>query len=326
MNCQRALSVTMYIGSLVLFTAGCPSAAVYRNARILDPGQSRVGVSVKPSINSMSAPSEGGVSSEPLNYALPGVVPEMSYHVGVAENVEVGGRVAPGALYAELDTKLRLIGSDDDQLHFALQPAVGVQPLMFAIGAQATLPAIMTYEFNDLLALSGWGYGRYYHMRPVIGGGSDAIMNSVGAGVGLGLEVHGDSFYFMPALDASSTFTFAGNSFDNYMRNDALMVGLSFGWHGDLLRDIWETVKGIDGKVDKVDQKVDQVDEKVDRLEEKVDEGFGRIEGKLDKLVDDQGESTTPADEASKGDAPAEEAARSEARADPFDSYATHAS
>ena len=54
---------------------------------------------------------------------VPGLIPELTYHIGVTEDVEFGGRVALGFGYGELDLKYRF--HDSDGLHLAVAPALG---------------------------------------------------------------------------------------------------------------------------------------------------------------------------------------------------------
>ncbi|MBN2360841.1 MAG: hypothetical protein JXR83_15405 [Deltaproteobacteria bacterium] len=256
--------------SLIAIATGCPSAAIHRTARTLDPGQSELSATANVGLTGFSAPTSEGTPSSSLNFAMPGVVPVLSYHLGVVDNFEVGANVSPLTLSIDLDTKWRMVRLFDNRLSIALQPTVGLNALLLAWGATGTLPLIATFDITDMFSISGWGYGRAGQIR-MVPGGTDTSVTSVGAGLGAGVEVRGDSFFMMPMIEANSGFNFFGNRFDSYLRTDVIQVGVAIGYHGDLLRIM--------------DRKLDKIDGKVDRLEKKVDDGFERIDQKLDAIA-----------------------------------------
>ncbi len=273
------------LSSLVLLAAACPSAAVHRTARVLEQGHSDVALTFRPTIANVSTPVEGGGTySQP--FALPGIVPDFSYHVGVLEHLELGGRISPIAGMAELDAKIRLMGDDDSQFHLALQPALGLQTLFFMVGGQATLPLIATFELHEMVSLTGYTYAKAGHMGDILDLGTNLTMTNLGGGLGGGIELHGDDFYFMPYVDASTTATFSNNRTEDFMRTDALIAGISVGWHGDILHRIEDKIdrldKGMtaafedtnahmDERFDSLEENIDGIDKKVDGLEEKIE-------------------------------------------------------
>jgi len=268
-NTQTTLTavalVTLAIGT------GCPSAAIHRTARTLDPGQSEIAATANIGLTGLSMPASNGAPAVSSTTVLPGLVPVLSYHMGVIDNVEFGANISPLTLSIDLDGKWRVARLFDNRLHIALQPTVGLQGLLFAWGANGTLPVIATFDITDMFSVSSWGYGRAGQVRSVVGGSSDFTITSIGAGVGAGVELRGDSFFVMPLIEANTGFNFFGNTFDQYMRTDVVQFGVSIGYHGDLLR--------------LMNRKLDKIDSKVDRLEHKVDDGFERIDQKLDTMV-----------------------------------------
>lgn len=255
--------------ALVATAAGCPSAAIHRTARTLDPGQSEIAATANVGLTGFSAPASNGAPATSATMALPGVVPVLSYHMGVFENFEFGANISPLTLSIDLDSKWRVARLFDNRLHIALQPTVGLNALLLAWGASGTLPVIATFDITDMFSVSGWGYGRAGQIR-MVPGSSDYSVTSIGAGLGAGIELRGDSFFVMPLVEANTGFNFFGNNFSTYMRTDVVQFGVAIGYHGDLLR--------------LMNRKLDKIDGKVDRLEKKVDDGFERIENKLDAM------------------------------------------
>ncbi|MFH1809095.1 MAG: hypothetical protein ABIJ09_10145 [Pseudomonadota bacterium] len=275
---QTMALIAMLLG---LLTSACPSAAIHRTARTLDPGQSELSATANVGFTRIASPASNGTLSTTSSLVLPGVVPVLSYHMGVIDGVEMGANISPLTLSLGLDTKVRVARLLDNHLLLAVQPGVDLQGLVMAWGASGTLPFIATYELNDMVSFTGYGYLKAGTLA-VIGTGSDAMMNSVGGGVGSGIELRGDSFFVMPLVEINTTASFTGNSFNQYMRSDVLQVGISIGYHGDLLRIM--------------NRKLDTIDAKVDHLEHKVDDRFDRIDRTLDGLgASDGAASSAPA-------------------------------
>lgn len=260
--------------TLTLIGSACMTPGVYRSARVLEKGHSDLSVAIHPSANSISSYQSDGKKGPASTMLEPGLSPDFSYHVGVSQNVELGARVQPLIGFLEFDSKVRLIGDDDSQFHLALQPAIGVQPLLAFFSAQATLPVLATYEINDMLSLTGYGYGQVAKLGNVLDADILSGVTNTALGLGTSLEVHGDSLYMMPFVNISSETTFDSGFSNPTLHNDKVMGGVAIGWHGDLLHS-------IDEKITKLS---DDVKKGFSQTNDNLDQGFGRVEKKLDGI------------------------------------------
>ena len=109
------------LAGLVIGTGGCLMAGNYHSAKTLEEGESRVGMTF--SQTQYRPPEDPGVSARTVESANP--FPEVAYHIGLADNLEVGGRA--GLLLVEGDVKYRFYQSD--KLHLAIAPAISYQSL-----------------------------------------------------------------------------------------------------------------------------------------------------------------------------------------------------
>ncbi len=81
----------MFLILAVIFTAGCASLSTYQVAQTLAPGESTVGFSA----SQMAINVDLGVDSAGFSEAEKYTVPEVSYRVGIEDNVDVGLKVYP---------------------------------------------------------------------------------------------------------------------------------------------------------------------------------------------------------------------------------------
>jgi len=183
--------------SVSLFLNGCLMAGNYQSAKTLEPRESSFGMTF--SLNEIS------ISDH--RYTVPNVIPELAYHIGVAKNWEVGGRVAIGSLGFEMDTKYRFLHQGG--LHLAVAPAVAYQAFFDIRGVSVRLPVILSYDVTDnfgvnasvLGGFSGYDANRKddYDNDNDYAGYYDGQTFFYGAS--LGPEFRGSVFFARPAVE-----------------------------------------------------------------------------------------------------------------------------
>lgn len=189
--------------------SGCLMSGNYHSAKTLNKGESQVGLTFSATRYTYEdVVDEDGDPNTPEttrteSIVLPAILPELAYHLGVAENVEVGGRVGLGSGGLELDVKYRFY--HNDKVHLAVAPALGYQGLFFLEGYSARLPAILTYELADNVDFTIAGFASTSHYDSVLdsdeekGDGFTGSLVSTGAAVGF--DLHGDTFSIRPAVE-----------------------------------------------------------------------------------------------------------------------------
>ena len=256
--------ILLALGSLVV--AGCPSANVYRTGRVLDKGVSDFGLTftaMRVTGSDYTVENSDGTTEkvDAPDYVLPNLIPDLSFHIGVDDDVEVGGRIGLGSLLLELDAKYRFLHTPEG-LHLAVQPALGYQTAFILEGFKLTLPIIMTYELNDTIGLNLYGIGAYRSMQE-----TDEAFNGLGfegfeAGGGIGIDIRGDTFYFMPGVEVTKYIADMSDSvISGSIDTTYVMIGISFGWYGG------KELK----KLKKMDKKLDRMDDKLDRIGDTLD-------------------------------------------------------
>jgi hypothetical protein len=248
---MRALAALV---SAALLTTGCLTSGMYRTAHVLPPGEGDFALNFSVVRASVDEPEGTAAGSETFTY--PNVVPELSYHYGMAQDVEVGGRIAPGAGMIELDTKYRFLGGPS--LHLAVQPALGYRTLGFVEGFHGALPIILTHDVKPGLALNASVFGSYTHFSTTedfeeddLDFRGDNVM--VGGAVGVEFETP-SGFHFMPAVELQRSVYRGGDARDA-PHITALILGVTMGW-------------GADERARKVDQQLDRIERKLDRAAE----------------------------------------------------------
>ncbi len=252
-----ALAMVALFGALA---AGCPSVGVYRTARTLEPGISDLGITYSASRistgESTYTDSEGNkITEDAASIVVPNLIPDVSFHVGVVDNLEVGGRLGLGSGLIELDAKWRILQAADDKLHLSIQPAVGYRALFFLEGVNITMPVLLTYDITRWFSVTAFGYGSYYNLDLVDQDAADDVnldTNSLTAGGGLGFEFRGETFYVMPFVDRSLT-NFGVDEHEADLDLTWVNFGVAFGFHFGKEK---QQLDRIEDKIDRIDQKL----------------------------------------------------------------------
>ncbi|MGM0596953.1 MAG: hypothetical protein ACQES9_07950 [Myxococcota bacterium] len=254
MNTSRLFYLFLAISLFAL--TGCPSAGVYRTAHTLKKGQSDFGLN----FNAFQIKSTNEYDTQSVT--IPNIIPELHYHIGVGNRMELGGRVALGSMMAEFDFKFKFFESMDRTTHLAVNPAMGYRSFVFIEGPHLTLPIIASFDLTRSLSITGFAYANYYNFQTPDGESIDSqedyenadsesafIINGVTTGAGVGVKYTGETFYIMPSVDF---FTTAVNFSDDPAQNtmQGVVFNISFGWIGG-----------------KEMQKLNQMDRKLDRIE-----------------------------------------------------------
>jgi len=267
---HHRLGSLMAVALVGMLLQACPSTGIYRTAQTLEPGTADMALSFSTTAykqaDKVITNSDGSTTvDEGLQLILPNLVPEVSFHLGVQDNLEIGGRVSITSGLLEADLKYRFYGSSGDVLQLAVQPAVGYRAFILASGYHFTLPFVATYQFNDMLSLTVAPYGSYLNVSPTDVDVDIGITgNFLTGGAMLGVQFRGENFHIMPSLDISTSFvdlsetaTDVGGSTSSVRDEQITYVifGLSFGY-----------VSGKElQKLDDMDQKLDRIEEKLDR-------------------------------------------------------------
>jgi hypothetical protein len=240
---MRALWIAPVAAGLL---AGCLPVSSYHSARTLGEGESDFGVTFS-STSYRSADAEDPQTA----VVIPGLIPELTYHIGVTDDVQVGGRVAPGFLYGELDLVYRFVHTP--QLHVAVAPALGH---VAAIGTLTSvrLPLLAAYELNDRFSVLGSVSGSSWvvssvpdvgDVAPAFGAG-ERFFTMVGGSIGF--EISGEVAYVRPSFEMN-TMTFRPDGADRRVKTGALVLHIG-------------RVGGREKK------QLDRIEDKIDRLEE----------------------------------------------------------
>jgi hypothetical protein len=186
-------------------------AGNYHTAKTLEKGTSEFGMTFSATKYSFkyddtqTDPNTGQTTTtqKSVDFAIPNLLPELTYHIGVSDNAEAGGRISLGSLGGEFDIKYRLI--HDGKLHVAVAPAIGYQAAFLIQGGGLRLPGILTYELTDNLDFNAAAFVSETHWKPV----SDSedfqswSGNLTQTGVALGFDLHGETMSIRPAFEWS---------------------------------------------------------------------------------------------------------------------------
>lgn len=224
---------------------GCLPVANYHSARTLADGESSWG---------MTFSSTTYTDADGDQLTIPGIIPEVTYHVGLTDDLEVGGRVAPGFLYGELDLKYRFVHTGDG-LHLAVAPGLG----QMALGVTVTtvrLPLLLTYELHPKIALNAGLNATMWNISGVdpdddvpFRTGSDNFMTTTGGSIGV--EFSGKTGFIRPSLEFS-TAVIGGSEAEQEPLQIAAVV-LHFGW-----------ISGREmKKLEDMDRKLDEINDKL---------------------------------------------------------------
>lgn len=245
---QRKLLLAAAVG----LWAGCLPVGNYHSARTLGEGETAMGITFSATTYTVTEedPDTGELDSDSLT--LPGVIPEVAYHIGITDDFEFGGRVAVGFLYAELDGKYRFWHSNG--LHLAVAPAVGQAFALVGSLTTVRLPLLFTYELHPRFAFNAganatiWQVSSVEEDRDLPFTSDDGSLTT--AGFSLGLEIVGDTAYIRPSIEIARALYGEG------AREDPLQIAavvLHFG-----------TISGRELKrIDQMDRKLDEINDKL---------------------------------------------------------------
>jgi hypothetical protein len=257
-NTSVRLSFVLVVAAAL---SGCFTAGVYRTARTLEEGEGDLGFNFAVTRISQTTTSDGTEGDE-QSVTLPTIVPEINYHLGITDDFEFGGRVAPSSLFVELDGKYRVVGAKDERLHVAVAGHVGYQSAFFIDGLMLLLPVIVTYDVSDHIAVNVAAFGRMGFFSETLDDNEiDVGFTGTATAFGghIGLELRGETFYIMPAFEVSRwMFETEGSSGDETVTGDVdttILQGIvNFGF-----------VFGREKKqLDRVERKLDTMDQKLD--------------------------------------------------------------
>ena len=264
---------------LVTALSGCLTGGTLRSAKPLDKGIGEWGIGwtatryTPGDVTVKYTDSQGNskvqvTPSQSGSVVIPDILPEVNYHLGVADNLEVGGRVSLGALTFEADVKYRFLHLG--ALHVAADPTFGYMPLGFVQIFQMTLPVLATYEFSPhiaLLASAKFGYwvvsqtsSSSNQLAGTLSGGGPSV------GGALGVEFRGKTFAMRPFFDITylmekytTTYSDSQSSFTSTADASAGLMLMSFG-----IAVSWFTGLEL--------EKLEHMDDKLDRIEKKLDD------------------------------------------------------
>jgi hypothetical protein len=251
---RKAFVHMVLLFAMAGMSSGCLMAGNYHSAKTLEPGVSSFGTTF--SLNAIYEDTEQQV-------AIPNIIPELTYHIGIVDDLEIGGRVALGSLGLEIDAKYRFLEAGG--LHLAVAPSVGYMGWVVLQGISTRLPIIATYEITDWFGVSAALYAGYSHYSVANDDLDHAINNFSGDmityGVAIGPELSGETFFIRPAVE-----------FTRYQ----VMIeaeGEDTGWNPFNNLAVMVHIGWVYGREK----------QQLDRIERKVDDGFDRIEKKLDE-------------------------------------------
>lgn len=191
------LVIGLFVGG-----SGCLMAGNYHSAKTLGKGESHIGLTFSATrYQKTEDDGMGGIRTEAI--VLPALLPELTYHVGMTDDLEVGGRVALGSLGLEADVKYRFF--KNDKLHLAIAPAVSYQAFIILEGVGFRLPGILTYELADNIDFTAAVFGSTTKYSTTVDTGSSdfnafrgTLLSTGGA---IGFDLHGETFSFRPAVE-----------------------------------------------------------------------------------------------------------------------------
>lgn len=188
---------------LVVGSTGCLLAGNYHSAKVLEKGESQVGLTFSATRYEVSSvDSEGNEDTDAI--VLPNVLPEITYHIGMVDDVEVGGRVGLGSLAIEGDVKYSFF--KNDKLHLAIAPAISYQSLLIVQGVGLRLPGILTYQLADNLDFTAAVFGSATRYSAVDADDADNDLATfsgslISTGGAVGIDLHGETFSIRPAVE-----------------------------------------------------------------------------------------------------------------------------
>ncbi len=226
------MTLIKYFGLLLLasLATGCLMAGNYHSAKTLNKGESSTGLTFSAtSYEFVDRDQTDG--DQTVEVTIPNILPEVTYSVGLQDNLEIGGRIGVGSLGAELNLKYRFLQSPN--LHLAVAPSVGAQTLIVISGTSFKLPLLATFELSDNIAINAAAFGSatYYSGPEDDDDDSDFEAFSgklAGAGAALGIEFSGETFAIRPGVEFTRyQFNVDDEDFDGFNTVNFL-IHLSF--------------------------------------------------------------------------------------------------
>jgi hypothetical protein len=223
---------------------GCMMTGSYHSAKTLEPGTSNFGLTF--GVNEIHIDS--------ATVTFPNLIPELTFHTGVAKDMEVGGRIAIGSLGLEGDFKYRFLHTG--KLHLAMVPAIGYQGLLVMKGVTFSLPMVGTYEMSKHFALTAALFGRYAHYSSSDSSVNAAVKNIVGDavmyGAAFGPDISGETFFFRPMVEFARVVPAANGQWSSWNR---VSVAVHLGWiMGREKQQLDRIEKKLDDSIDKKDK------------------------------------------------------------------------
>jgi len=226
-------------GVMCVATTGCMMTGSYHSAKTLEPGTSNFGLTF--GVNQIQIDS--------TSVSFPNPIPELTFHTGIAENMEVGGRIAIGSLGLEGDFKYRFLHAG--KLHLAMVPAIGYQGFLVMKGLTFSLPMVGTLELSKHFALTAALFGRYANYSSSDSSVNAAVQNIVGDAVmfggAFGPDICGETFFFRPTIEFARVNPVSGGEWSGWNR---MSVAVHLGW---IIGREKQQLDRIEKKIDKMD-------------------------------------------------------------------------
>jgi hypothetical protein len=183
-----------------LMSAGCFMAGNYHSARTLEKGTSAIGMTFSATryTDVDRDPTTGEVTSRDV-VTLPTIIPEFAYHLGVTDDLEAGGRIAPSSLGLEFDLKYRLLHTD--MFHLAIAPALGYQTAILYSATMVKLPVIATLDLNETFAVTGGVFASTTDFDDAESDFDTFDGKLAATGAFVGLELRSETFFVRPGLE-----------------------------------------------------------------------------------------------------------------------------
>ncbi len=265
--------------SLLMSLSGCLTGGTLRSAKTLDKGIGEWGIGwtatkydtgdvtvkvtdSKGAVQTTTTPNSAG------SIVVPNILPEVNYHLGVADNLEIGGRASLAALTFEADAKYRFYQGNG--LHLAVNPTIGYSPYIFVQMVQLTLPVLATYEFTPNFSVMLGLKGGYWIVSQMSSSSSNSLAGTFsgsGPSVGgaIGVEFRGRTFALRPFVDITRIFenykATVTDSTGAYSSTADESFGLTLTTFGIAVS--WFTGLELE-KLDKMDDKLDRIEHKID--------------------------------------------------------------
>ncbi|MCG8424005.1 MAG: hypothetical protein MJE77_39440 [Proteobacteria bacterium] len=231
---------------LAVLCSGCLLAGNYHSAKTLAKGESSFG------LNFSATTYEFTSNDDTDRVTLPALLPELTFHVGLQDNLEIGGRVGFVQLALEADLKYRLVRSP--RFHLAVAPAISGQSLILISGTSVKLPLIATYELADNIAITGSIFGSTTRYGAVDPDDADEDLarfsGNLGAtGGSFFFEFSGETFAIRPGVEFTR-YSIDFDDEDDFEEFNTMSIMVHLSW-----------IRGREK------QQLDRIENKLDRMQ-----------------------------------------------------------